>query len=353
MPDQIYLAGAAAWLPPAESAKQATARGDYAEEDLAANGIRCVPVAGATDTPPDMAARAAATALARAGTPADIGLVLHASLYHQGRDHFWSAASYVQRAVEVRGATAVNVGQMSNGGMAAIELAAGCLRGGRAAAALVTTADRFCLPGFDRWRADYGIVYGDGAAAAVLSTVGGFARLTGLRTLTDATLEQLHRGTAPLTDTTGAGPVDVRRAKREYVTSVGLESVLRRSGQGAAAVVDGALAEAGYRRSELSVVVLPNLGHQLLAGQYLGPLGLSAEQTLMGWGAHTGHLGPGDQLAAVAHLVESGRVRPGDRVLLLGAGGGFSWSAATLSIESAPEWPEPTATPELPADVRA
>jgi 3-oxoacyl-[acyl-carrier-protein] synthase-3 len=352
----IYLAGVAAWLPPAVSAKQAAARGEYAEEDLAANGIRCVPVAGAGDAPPDMASRAAATALARAAErvpTTDVGLVLHACLYHQGRDYFWSPASYVQRSAGLSAATAVQVGQMSNGGMAAVEVAAGYLGSGRATAALVTTADRFCQPGFDRWQADYGIVYGDGAAAAVLSTAGGFARFAGMRTLTDPTLEQMHRGTVPLTDTVGAVPIDVRRAKREYVMSVGLESVLQRSTGGLAAVIDGALADAGCSRDELKLLVLPNLGHQLLAGQYLGPLGLPAEQTLMAWGAHTGHLGAGDQLAAVAHLVESRMVEPGDQVLLIGAGGGFSWSAAVLSIEAVPDWPEPTAAPGLPDDVRA
>ena len=59
LPTDLYLAGAAAWLPPAVSAKQVAANGGYSEEELTANGIVCAPEGD--DSPPEMAARAAAT----------------------------------------------------------------------------------------------------------------------------------------------------------------------------------------------------------------------------------------------------------------------------------------------------
>lgn len=344
------MAGAAAWLPPAVSAKAAVAAGDYTQDELPVNGIVCVPVAGEDDVPPGMAALAGRAALDRAGAGVDVGLVLHASLYHQGRDYFWPPASYVQRELALDGAFSVNVGQMSNGGLAAFELAVGQVGSGRVASALVTTADRFCGPGFARWSADYGIVYGDGATATVLSGERGFARLAALRSVTDPSLEMMHRGTAALTATVSAEPVDVRAAKRSYLGAVGLESILERSARGVRHVVDAALADSGDRIADLARVVLPNLGHQVLAVQYLAPLGLSTGQTLMDWGAHTGHLGAGDQLGGVARLVETGQVARGDRVLLLGAGGGFSWTAAVLVIDEVPEW-EHSARVELPAEV--
>lgn len=345
---EVRVAAAAAWLPRATSAKSAVAAGEYTEDELTVNGIRCVPTAGADDTPPRMAALAGATALARAGdVRAD--LVLHASLYHQGRDYFWSPASYVQRELALGGAFAVNVGQMSNGGLAAFELGVGHVLSGRSGNVLLTTADRFCGPGFARWSGDYGIVYGDGATALVLSARSGFARLLGLRSLTDPSLELMHRGTDPLTATVSARPVDVRAAKRSYLGVVGLESILERSAAGVRHVVDAVLADAGVGIGDLAKVVLPNLGHQVLAAQYLAPLGIAAEQTLMDWGAHTGHLGAGDQLGAVARLVETRAVAPGDRVLLLGAGGGFSWTAAVLAIDEVPEW-EHTARVDVPAE---
>lgn len=346
----LYLAGAAAWLPPAVSAKQVAANGGYSEDELNANGIVCAPEG--TDSPPEMAARAAATALSRAAgvTRDDIALVLHAYSHHQGQE-FWSPASYVQRESGITSACAINVGQMSNSGMAAIELALPYLAARPGAAALVTAADRFRAPSFDRWTADLGIVYGDGAAAVVLSGATGFAKVLAMRTWTEATLEQLHRGTVPFSDHPGEVAVNVRRTKVDYVSEVGLPSVIERSTAGVKSVVDGALADAGVGMDDIAVVALPNLGRHVVAAQYLGHLGLEPERTLLDWTAYTGHLGGGDQLAAVARLVETKRVAAGDRVLLLGAGGGFSWSAAVVEVLAVPDWPEQTAMPELPPDV--
>lgn len=346
---ELHIASAAAWLPPAVSAKSAVAAGDYTQDELTVNGIVCVPVAGDDEPPPRMAALAGRTALDRAGM-SGTGMVLHASVYHQGRDYFWSPASYVQRELAIDDAFAVNVGQMSNGGLAAFELGVGQVASGRTDSVLLTTADRFCGPGFARWSADYGIVYGDGATALVLSGRRGFARLVALRSVTDPSLEMMHRGTNPLTTTVSPGPVDVRDAKRSYLGVVGLESILERSAHGIRHVVDAALADSGDRIGHLAKVVLPNLGHQLLAVQYLKPLGISAEQTLLDWGAHTGHLGAGDQLGGVARLVENGHVRAGDRVLLLGAGGGFSWTAAVLAVDEVPRW-EHTTRVDVPGEV--
>ncbi|OLF09971.1 hypothetical protein BU204_32275 [Actinophytocola xanthii] len=350
MPTDLYLAGAAAWLPPAVSAKQVAANGGYSEEELTANGIVCAPEG--TDSPPEMAARAAATALSRSPgvTSEDIALVLHAHSHHQGQA-FWSPASYVAREIGVTGAVAVNIGQMSNSGMAALELALPYLAARPGAAALVTAADRFRAPSFDRWSADLGIVYGDGAAALVVSGGGGFAKVLSMRTRTDPSLERLHRGNVPFTDHAGAEPVNVRRTKVEYVTEVGLPSIIERSTAGVMSVVSGALADAGLGMDQMAVVVLPNLGRHVLAAQYLQHLELTPERTLMDWTAHTGHLGGGDQLAAVARLVETKRVSAGQHVLLVGAGGGFSWSAAVVEVLEVPDWPEQTAMPELPADV--
>ncbi len=349
LPADLYLAGAAAWLPPAVSAKQAAANGGYSEDELNANGIVCAPEG--SDSPPEMAARAAETALSRSGVvPDDVALVLHAHSYHQGQA-FWSPASYVARSAGLASAAAINVAQMSNSGMAAVELALPYLAARPGAAALVTAADRFTAPSFDRWAADLGIVYGDGAAALVLSTTGGFARVRSMRTWTDASLEQLHRGNVPFSDHPGAEPVNVRRTKVEYVTEVGLPSVIARSTAGVTSVVSGALADAGAAMDDMAVVVLPNLGRNVVTAQYLQHLEVTPERTLLDWTAYTGHLGGGDQLAAVARLVETKRVSAGEHVLLVGAGGGFSWSAAVVEVLDVPDWPEQTAMPELPAEI--
>ncbi|MCZ9343319.1 3-oxoacyl-ACP synthase, partial [Streptomyces sp. TRM76130] len=129
-------------------------------------------------------------AIDRSGTDAqDISLVLHACTYFQGHD-LWAPASYIQQAAVGNDCLSSEVRQLSNGGMAALELGVAYLEAGRGRrAVLITTGDRFCPPGFDRWNTDPGTVCGDGGTAMVLSAEGGFARLRSLVTVSDPALE--------------------------------------------------------------------------------------------------------------------------------------------------------------------
>src|SRR4051794_22420965 len=105
----IYLAACEAWLPATrDPAEEAVADGRYDADEWADSGYQSVLVSEDA-APPEMAARAAVRALERSGhEPADVALVLHASIYHQGHD-FWSAASYVQHAIGADRAVSINV----------------------------------------------------------------------------------------------------------------------------------------------------------------------------------------------------------------------------------------------------
>lgn len=350
----VYIASAAAWIPSAESAKEAVAAGNYPADDMAANNIPCLPVATDEISVPDMGVIAGRRALDRAADVIGDGvdLVLHASIYHQGRDHHWNSAPYIQRELGVTGAFALNIEGMSNGGMAAVDLATAQLEAGRGKSALITTADRFCPPGFDRWRGSYGIVFGDGSTAMVLSTTGGFARIHAVASVTDATLEPLHRGTGPFTNAYGV-VVDenLRTPKKSYLEEVGVESVLKRAEDALMSAVRSVLDRTGHEVGDFARVLLPNMGHLMMEVQFFKPLGIPVERTLWNWGRYTGHLGAGDLSAAVARLVEKKEVSPGDHVLLVGTGGGYSVTAAVVEIESVPEWTEVTTDFELPADL--
>ncbi|NWF30239.1 ketoacyl-ACP synthase III family protein [Streptomyces sp. PKU-EA00015] len=350
----VYITSAAAWIPPAESAKEAIAAGRYPAEDSSLNDIPCLPVATDEISVPDMGVIAGRRALDRAaGVVGDqVDLIVHASIYHQGRDHHWNSAPYIQRELGITDAFAVNIEGMSNGGMAAFDLAMAQIEAGRATSAMVTTADRFCPPGFDRWRGSYGIVFGDGSTAMVLSRTGGFARVHAIASLTDASLEPLHRGTDPFTNAYGV-VVDenLRTAKKSYLEEVGRESVLKRAEEALLAVVRSVLEKTGHRLDDFAKILLPNMGNLLMQVQFFHPLGIPAERTLWNWGRHTGHLGAGDLTAGLARLVEKKEVSPGDHVLLVGAGGGYSLTAAVVEIESVPDWTEVTTDFALPSDV--
>ncbi|MEV0083428.1 ketoacyl-ACP synthase III family protein [Saccharopolyspora sp. NPDC050642] len=339
--DDIYLRACASWLPPAMPAAEAVSRGL-----VEAEAVRRAQVTGVTvaeESPPDMAVAAAAEALARSGcAPDEIALVLHACSYHQGHD-MWAPASYVQHRAVGNRCPAIELRQTSNGGMASLELAAAHLTATGGRAALLTTADRFCAPGIDRWRSDPGTVFADGATAAVLARDSGFARLRSLVSVGEPELERMHRGDdpfgpAPLSART---PISIDETTRAFLRSpAGQRSVVLMAERHTESV-RRALDEAGAALADIDWFVLPHFGRRRLDVNYFRRFGIDPDRSLWSWSRGVGHLGAGDQFAGIAHLVESGRARPGQLVALLGVGGGFTWSAAVLEIVEAPQWKAP------------
>lgn len=327
------------WLPPTTvSACDAEATGLVTAADRADTAYDRLPVTD--EAPPSMAVRAAGHALVSGGVaPGDVGLLAHAWTYHQGHD-FWSPAHYVAARLEAVHSVPVGIQAMCNGGGIALELAADHVSAeGRRPAALVTTADRFDPPGFDRWRGDYGLWYGDGATAAVLHRDPGpddALHLLALETTTDATAEEMHRGDDPFSPAprTHSPTVDIRRTKKAYLA--------RRGADRFAAVVAGkvpkllrsVLDSAGLASDDprIAAVALPRLGRKALATSYLPAIAGVTPAPAVDLGAVTGHLGAGDLLAnlemsTATHQPTTG----GDVTVVLSAGGGFSWTAAVVA----------------------
>ncbi|AZS84256.1 ketoacyl-ACP synthase III family protein [Streptomyces griseoviridis] len=289
----------------------------------------------------EMAVAAAAHALDRAGArPEDIDLILHADTYHQGQD-LWPVASYIQRETLRNSCPALEIRQMSNGGLTAVELAAAYLKAapGRRQA-LLTTADRFCEPGIDRWRTDPGTPYADGGTALVLSRHSGFAALTSLALFADSELEPLHRGDTPFSPApfTNGMPVDFDAAKRSFVERMGISYAVARSGAGQYSVVKEALSDAGMELADAAWVILPHFGRRRLQSIYYRPFGIDPDRTPWEWARTVGHLGAGDQFASLDRLVVSGRAVPGDRCVLMSVGAGYSWGCAVVDILDRPAW---------------
>jgi 3-oxoacyl-[acyl-carrier-protein] synthase-3 len=332
--DGIYVAGTGSWLPPRVDAAEAVSFGLYDPLLAERNDIAEVAVAGDVP-PPHMAAEAARAALVHAGTqPTDIAMILHAHVYHQGNE-LSAPASYIQRVAVGNACPAIEVRQASNGGMAALFLAAAylSLQTGQLAA-LVTAADAFPMPGIDRWSSDPGTVYGDGAGALVLSRAGGPLRLLSIALFADAQLEGMHRAGDPLgvAQVARRRPVDLNEYKRGYLARLGVEDTTARMAAGQHEALKTALDEADVALADITAFLLPHFGRRRLESNYLEPLGIELERTTWRWGRHVGHLGAADQLAGLDFLWRSGALRPGDRCLLMGVGSGFTWSAAVIEV---------------------
>lgn len=336
--DNLYIAGTGHWLPPTVDVAAAVAEGLCDQSSAAATGIQSVTVSG-EDAAPEMAARAAGIALKRAGLCGpDIHLILHATAYYQGHDT-WCAPSYIQREAVGNHCPAIEVRQMSNAGMAAVELAASYLVAApERSAALLTAGDRFCLPGFDRWRSDPGTICADGAGALVLSRQGGFARLRSVVSVSEPSLEGLHRGDDPFGPAPFAHrqPIDMATWKRAFTARYGVAYPVERVRRAHREAVGRALREARIALTDIDWFVLPNLGRKRMLASYFAAFDIAPERTTWPWGRTVGHLGGADQFAGLHHLVETGALREGNRLLLLGVGGGFTWSCACAEIVADP-----------------
>ncbi|MER5772443.1 ketoacyl-ACP synthase III family protein [Streptomyces sp. NPDC001985] len=341
--ESVYVAGTGAWLPEPYPARAAVAAGHYDPEQFEADGLLSVRIAEESVSPPDMAVQAATTALKRSGLdPDSVALLLHNYVWFQGQT-MWPVASYIADHAVRSGVPAFEVRQECNAAVASVDLAARHLTAeSGAAAAVLTTADRFGAPLIDRWRAEPGLVYADGGTALVLSNRTGFARLLSTATRADNRMEALARGSGPTPLPTGE-PYDHAARFVHYLRAHGnIREATDRLVAMVGGAVDDALAESGTERSRLARVVIPTGGRSKTRWQAEELLGVDEERTTWEFGRRTGHLGAGDQFAALNDLTERGLLAPGDRVLVLSAGPGTA-SCAVLEITTAPAWGFPAA----------
>lgn len=216
-------------------------------------------------------------------------------------------AHYIACRVGASEALPVGVQQMSNSGAAALGTAAEKLIADPGAeAALITTADRFALPGFDRWSADYGVAYGDAGTAALLRRRGpeelpGTLLLRSLAFVTDASFEEMYRGrdsfsAAPLAH---GGRVDVKRPKKAYLEMRGgIEEFRRAAVRCVDRVLRTALSDAGLEADDprIVLVALPRLGDSVLDLMYRPVLDGAVRAEVLSVRESSGHLGAGDLL---------------------------------------------------------
>ncbi|BBC32792.1 hypothetical protein SGFS_040860 [Streptomyces graminofaciens] len=337
---------AAAWYPKErQTVEEALAAGDIDSRTARELGYTSLPVSERT-APPDMAVEAAAEVLRLSGAQAaQLSLVLHASVHHQGHDA-WSAPHYVARRLGAHRAVPIGLLQQCNGGAIGIELAASRLQGDPAAGpALVTTADRFLMPSWHRWLSDYGMAAGDAATAVLVHRVASGAQgtahalapdllLHSLATDVAAELEVMHRGDDELNATPmgHSSMIDVRRTKRAFIKAYGVDFFLKTAAGRIRAVVEECLADAGLAPDDprLRHAVIPRLGSKAMAEAYIPPLTDVTSAQVLDLGRATGHVGAGDLNASLADLARTDLLEPGQFALVLNGGGGFTFTAVVV-----------------------
>ncbi|MFF4587839.1 ketoacyl-ACP synthase III family protein [Streptomyces sp. NPDC001388] len=335
--DNIWIAGTGGTLGEFEPVAAAVADGRYSAEAAESTGM--ISYARATQAPPEMAVTAGRQAVKDAvekGARIDTDTVLlHSHGHFQGID-LWPAACWIARELlgEHVDSTPTTVNAWSNGSLAALDVAASTLLARPdVPSALITLADRFAPP-TDRFYTSPGMVFGDGAAAGVVTRDAGRLRLRSLVSRTDTVLEGLSRGAEPFR-TSPEGQPDMRRRTREFLASgeVSLRDVHTRVADCTRRVVARALDEAGVGADGIDWFLTPFVGRTLYRESFVRPLGITPRNTVHELGLTIGHLGPCDQMYGLDHLLRNDLLERGDRILVIGTGMGFTFSAAVLTAD--------------------
>ncbi|NEB78120.1 3-oxoacyl-ACP synthase [Streptomyces sp. SID14478] len=332
----LYLNAAASWLPEVVPLRDAVAQGlvDAEHQNL---GYESIAIADGLSGP-ELAVRAGRLAVQRSGIdPQDVGLVLHSSCGFQGHE-MWPTASYVANETVGAAAAGFDLQQRCNAGLGSLCLAAGYIATGFTPAVLLTSGDNFAAPWVDRWNVQLNLIFADGGSALVLSERPGFARLVSACLGAENSLERWNRGLEPFATTPGQEiPLRLRERGMQHAVTPEAEGSWERYQNVLMATTEQALADAGVSTAEIARVAMP-LIHRGESPENYELLGFTEKQSTWDIGRHVGHIGAGDQFLGLEHLVEEGSVSPGDLVLLVAAGAGFSYSAAVVEILDVPAW---------------
>lgn len=331
--NELYLTGLGSYLPNRrETAAEAIAAGRFNEVQRQKTGQRTAAVSSPDrgETAPAMAVAAARRAIAAAGIdPADIDLLVHAVALHNGLE-LWNCGAYIQDQLEIDECLPIEIRTECAGAIVGIEMI-GRWFGGRGSG-LITAADAWVLPLFDRWASDSGLVYGDGAAAVVVGPQPGPFRVLSTSLVSDPALERIHRGddTMDMPLYRQSLPIDVRGRNAAFRTHRSIDEFWTRNAVGLSRSVQTALSDAGIHHDDVRMWLVPHFGDALLRKQCYEPMKIHPGQTLVDFGHDIGHTGAPDPILGLDWLTATGDIAPSDLIVLVGIGAGFTWGCAVV-----------------------
>lgn len=268
----------------------------------------------------DLAAEAAARALADSGlSPADIGLILVATF--TGDSLMPSLACRVQARLGIPNAVCFDLAAACSGFVYALTTADALLRSGLAEHALVVGAEVLSqtLDWTDRGSC---VLFGDGAGAVVLSrrdeaeagTSGLYGFAWGARGEDAADLDSLM-----LALSARAGAHMKMQGRQVYKFAVKVVPEL----------VEACLAAADLRPEEIAWVVAHQANLRILESSALR-CGIPLERWYHNLERY-GNTSAASVPLALAEMAEQGLLKRGDKLILLGFGGGLTYGAILLS----------------------
>ncbi|MFJ3176725.1 3-oxoacyl-ACP synthase III family protein [Streptomyces roseus] len=296
---------------------------------LSRTGIHQRHVAGDQQATSDLAAAAAQAALASAGLSAEeIGLIVLGTTTPD--EPCPATACRVQALLDARNAVALDVSGACSSWLFGVKVAQEWMASDTRVRHAVVIGSEVYSRFLDFSDRATSVLFGDGAAATVLSRVPdseGFAPITLASDGTRADYACIPAGGSRHPASTGTlrgGAHYVHmdgRAARVFVNEIFPQ------------LIEEALSSAGVESSKITAVVAHQPNPVLLRKAYANT-GMP-EDKLIVIGDRVGNLGAGSIPYALAQAVVEKRLRVGDKLLLLAFGAGLTWGSAVLTWSGA------------------
>jgi len=288
-------------------------------------------VAGQKDSISHMASEAAQAAIAQAHIdPAEIKMVIsHGSQY---KDHIvWNSAGKIQHNIGAVNAFAYEMYALCAGAPIAMHIARSMMLTDPALdTVLLAAASRendLIHP--KNQRARFMFNFGAGSGAMLLRRGATKNLVLGASAITDGSLsETVMLSTEP--EATGdkdvingevVGMLDVHNAAymAERLDETSLPNFKR--------VITEAVEKSGYTLADVNFLGITHMKRSFF-NTILKELGLTTEQAV--YLDHYGHVQSVDQVLAIQVGLQQGKIKPGDLLVLAGAGTGYTWSAVAV-----------------------
>ncbi|MCC6802054.1 MAG: 3-oxoacyl-ACP synthase [Anaerolineae bacterium] len=331
MSSSIGIAGIGTFFPRRiETAAELAARSGIPEAILREKmGIRQRHIADTDETVTMMASEASRRAIAQAGiTPEQISLVISHGSEH--KDHLvWNAAAKIMQNVGATSAYAFEMYALCAGAPIAMNTAKAMMLGDpRLQYVLLAAGSRENdLINVENERSRFMFNFGAGGGAMLLKRDADQNLILGASAYTDGTLSE----TVVLTEAAvGAGEPVVGELRgrldvtdndymAERLGEVSLPNFVR--------VITEAVEQSGAALADVRFLGITHMKRSFYL-QILESVGLMPEQSV--YLEDYGHVQSVDQALAIELGVAQGRIKPGDLIVLAGAGTGYTWSAIAV-----------------------
>ncbi len=285
-------------------------------------GIKERRIASSSEACSDLAARAAEEAVASAGmTAGDIDLIIVATITPDMP--FPSVACSVQERLGARKAVCFDISGACAGFVYAVITAQQYIAAGTCRNALVIGSEK--LSTITDWQdRNTCVLFGDGAAAAVLSEVksGGIIShyMASDGAMTDLLMVPAGGSRNPATQETVAGRMHYIRMRGNELFKIAVKAMSE--------AAEKALEKAGLTAQDIDVFI-PHQANMRIISAVAKRLGLPEEKIFLNIGKY-GNMSSASTATALCEAVKSGMVKKGDIVVLDAFGAGLVWGSCII-----------------------